>query len=121
MSMDRRCFCGTITVLNDKAANDTGRQGLKMMSVWSSQCRTAFGGGSTGYTPWDTVVCLTYRLDLVKVNDHDQTLAGAKFRLYSDENCENEVYVKDEQNGYHVINRDVLGGTDHTGNKTRKQ
>ena len=55
------------------------------------------GDGSTGYTPWDTVVCFTYRLDLVKVNDHDRTLAGAKFRLYSDEACKNEVYVKQAQ------------------------
>ena len=109
-------------VLNDKAANDTGRPGFENdVRLEFSNNPDSNGGGSTGYTPWDTVVCFTYRLDLVKVNDHDQTLAGAKFRLYSDENCENEVYVKDEQNGYHVINRDVLGGTDHTGGTKPKE
>lgn len=40
---------------------------------------------------------------------------GAKFRLYSDAECKNEVYVKTGQDGYIVINRDSLGGTDHTG------
>ena len=42
-------------------------------------------------------------------------LDGAKFRLYSDADCKNEVYVKEGQDGYIVINRDSIGGTDHTG------
>ena len=71
--------------------------------------------GSTGYTPWDTVVCFTYRLNPLKTNDHDKVLAGAKFRLYSDEACKNEVFVKAGNDGYIVINRDAVGGTDHTG------
>lgn len=52
------------------------------------------GDGETGYTPWDTVVCFTFELDGLKVNDHDNTLEGAKFRLYSDAQCTQEVYVK---------------------------
>ncbi len=109
-------------VLNDKASNDTGRPGFENdVRLEFSNDPDSNGGGSTGYTPWDTVVCFTYRLDLVKVNDHDQTLAGAKFRLYSDETCKNEVYVKEAQNGYHVINRDLLGGTDHTGGTKPKE
>lgn len=109
-------------VLNDKAANDTGRPGFENdVRLEFSNDPDSNGGGSTGYTPWDTVVCFTYRLDLVKVNDHDRTLAGAKFRLYSDEACKNEVYVKEAQNGYHVINRDLLGGTDHTGGTKPKE
>ena len=109
-------------VLNDKAANDTGRPGFENdVRLEFSNNPDSNGGGSTGYTPWDTVVCFTYRLDLVKVNDHDQTLAGAKFRLYSDETCKNEVYVKEAQNGYHVINRDLLGGIDHTGGTKPKE
>lgn len=47
------------------------------------------------YTPWDTVVCFTYRLNPIKTNDHDKVLDGAKFRLYSDADCKNEVYVKE--------------------------
>lgn len=48
-------------------------------------------------------------------NNHNKLLKNAKFRLYSDENCTNEVYVKESPNGYVVMNRDSLGGTDHTG------
>ena len=51
----------------------------------------------------------------MKTNDHDKVLQGAHFRLYSDKDCKNEVYVKQGDTGYHVINRDSAGGTDHTG------
>ena len=61
------------------------------------------------------VVCFTYRIDIVKTNEHDKVLQGAHFRLYSDKDCKNEVYVKQGDTGYHVINRDSAGGTDHTG------
>ena len=50
-----------------------------------------------------------------KVNNYQKTLAGAKFRLYSDEACQNEVYVRKEKDGYAVVNRDSVGGTDHVG------
>ena len=78
------------------------------------------GEGSTGYTPWDTVVCFTYKINALKTNDHDLNLEGAKFRLYSDKDCKNEVYVKQTENGYNVINRDSLGGDDHTGGTAPK-
>jgi len=73
------------------------------------------GVGSTGTTPWDTVVCFTYKINGLKINNHNKLLKDAKFRLYSDAECTNEVYVKESPNGYVVINRDSLGGTDHTG------
>lgn len=80
------------------------------MQVWK---------GETGYTPWDTVVCFTYKINGLKTNNYDKELAGAKFRLYSDAECKNEVYVKAKDgsvdNGYIVINRDSTGGNDHTG------
>ena len=102
--------------LNDNAAADTGRPGFE------NDVRLEFSNdadhdhdGSTGFTPWDTVVCFTYKLDVLKTNNHDLKLEGAKFRLYSDAECQNEVYVKKASNGYNVINRDSLGGTDHTG------
>lgn len=111
----------TVTVtynatLNDKAADDTGRPGFENdVRLEFSNDPDGNGSGKTGLTPWDTVVCFTYKLDVLKTNDHDLALADAKFRLYSDEECANEVYVKKTDNGYHVINRDSLGGTDHTG------
>ena len=141
--------------LNDTAALDTGRPGFEndVRLEFSNDFDTE-GLGETGYTPWDTVVCFTFKINGLKVNDHDNALEGAKFRLYSDAECKNEVYVKlaannedpgvstlnfdnndidhvtpptgDEENfdgekvsvgdqGYIVINRDSLGGDDHTG------
>ncbi len=102
--------------LNDLAANDTGRPGFENdVRLEFSNDADSNNGGSTGFTPWDTVVCFTYRIDIVKTNDHDKVLQGAHFRLYSDKDCKNEVYVKQGDTGYHVINRDSAGGTDHTG------
>lgn len=105
-------------------------------------------GPDTGKTPWDTVVVFTFKLDGLKVNNHDNALQGAEFRLYSDAACTQEVYVKANgpaagvstlavtnnvtspdgteedfdgnivsvgANGYTVINRDSVGGDDHTG------
>lgn len=102
--------------LNDKAALDTGRPGFEnTVRLEFSNDSDREGNGETGYTPWDTVVCFTFKLNVTKVNNYDKPLADAKFRLYSDEDCENEVYVKEANDGYHVINRDSLGGNDHMG------
>lgn len=103
-------------VLNEHAANDTGRPGFENdVCLEFSNDADGNGEGSTGYTPWDTVVCFTYQLEVTKLNDHGKALKGAKFRLYSDENCEQEVYVKRIKSGYVVINRDSVGGNDHNG------
>lgn len=102
--------------LNDKAASQTGRPGFEnTVRVEFSNNPDSDGTGDTGFTPWDTVVCFTYKIDGLKINNHDKTLEGAKFRLYSDKDCKNEVYVKESQDGYIVINRDSLGGDDQTG------
>ena len=102
--------------LNDKAAENTGRPGFENdVRLEFSNDADSEGEGSTGYTPWDTVVCFTYRINPLKTNDHNKVLEGAKFRLYSDAECNNEVYVKAGQDGYIVINRDSIGGKDHTG------
>lgn len=52
------------------------------------------GAGETGYSPWDTVVVFTFKLQGIKTNDHNNTLEGALFRLYSDPECTQEVFVK---------------------------
>ena len=102
--------------LNDNAAEDTGRPGFENdVKLEFSNNPDSDGNGSTGETPWDTVVCFTYKLNGLKVNNHGTNLEGAKFRLYSDEACENEVYLKKTDKGYNVINRDSIGGTDHIG------
>ena len=102
--------------LNDKASTRTGRGGFEnAVRLEYSNNPDSDGNGSTGTTPWDTVVCFTYKINGLKVNNHNKLLKNAKFRLYSDENCTNEVYVKESPNGYVVMNRDSLGGTDHSG------
>lgn len=110
--------------LNDKAAQDTGRPG------YENKVRLEFSNnpdsdhkGDVGHTPWDTVVAFTFKLNGSKVNSMTPAynLKGAKFRLYSDEACTQEVYVKagDKatlgKNPYIVINRDSANGTDHVG------
>lgn len=102
--------------LNDRAAEYTGRPGFENdVRLEFSNDADSDHSGSTGYTPWDTVVCFTYKINTVKINNHDKVLEGAKFRLYSDKDCKNEVYVKAGSGGYIVINRDSCGGDDHTG------
>lgn len=102
--------------LNDNASTRTGCAGFEnAVRLEYSNNPDSDGNGSTGTTPWDTVVCFTYKINGLKVNNHNKLLKNAKFRLYSDENCTNEVYVKESPNGYVVMNRDSLGGTDHTG------
>ena len=102
--------------LNDNASTRTGRAGFEnAVRLEYSNNPDSDGNGSTGTTPWDTVVCFTYKINGLKVNNHNKLLKNAKFRLYSDENCTNEVYVKESPNGYVVMNRDSLGGTDHSG------
>lgn len=104
--------------LNEKAAKNTGRPGFEndVRLEFSNDPDSAVRG-STGYTPWDTVVCFTYKINALKSNNHGQSLENARFRLYSDAGLKNEVYVKQGEGGYIVINRDSLGGNDHTGGK----
>lgn len=98
--------------LNDKAANDTGRPGFENdVRLEFSNNPDSDGNGSTGLTPWDTVVCFTYKINGLKTNDHNLNLQNAKFRLYSDKDCTQEVYVKASDKGYIVINRDTAGST----------
>lgn len=101
--------------LNDKAQLDTGRPGFENdIKLEFSNNPDSDGIGQTGETPWDTVVCFTFRVNGLKVNDQpdERKLEGAKFRLYSDSSCTQEVYVKEAANGdgYTVINRDSVTG-----------
>lgn len=105
--------------LNDKAAEDTGLPGFenKVRLEFSNNPDGTGGGstseekGETGLTPWSCVVCFTYRLNGIKMNDHDLRLEGAKFRLYQDKDCTEEVLVKKTDAGYIVINEDSVTST----------
>lgn len=102
----------TVTVtynalLNENAVTNTGRPGFENdVRLEFSNDPNATGEGKTGYTPWDTVVCFTYRLDGVKVNNKGKALANAKFKLYYDEDCTNEVFLKAVTGGYSAIHED---------------
>ena len=101
--------------LNESAQADTGRAGFENdVRLEYSNDPDSNGTGKTGLTPWDTVVAFTFRMDGIKVNDQtpERKLEGAKFRLYSDEDCTKEVYVKKSSggDGYTVINRDSVKG-----------
>ncbi len=107
-------------VLNDKAADATGRPGFenKVRLEFSNEPDdSGQGNDNTGHTPWDTVVAFTFQIDLLKTNQDDKTLQGAKFRLYSDEDCTNEVYVKEgtDREGnpaYIIMNSDTANPAD---------
>lgn len=110
--------------LNEKAAQDTGRPGFEnKVRLEFSNNPDSDHKGDVGHTPWDTVVAFTFKLNGSKVNNMTPAynLKGAKFRLYSDEACTQEVFVKagDKatlgENPYIVINRDSANGTDHVG------
>ena len=102
--------------LNDTASEKTGRPGFENTArLEFSNNPDSDGQGETGYTPWDTVVAFTYKINALKINNHDTKLEGAIFRLYSDKDLQNEVYLKKTNTGYNVINRDSVGGNDHTG------
>lgn len=89
--------------LKDEAADQTGRPGFEnsVRLVYSNN-PDANGIGEVGVTPWDTVVCFTYKIDGSKVNEDGTQLKNAKFRLYRDQECRDEVHVKQGANGYIV-------------------
>lgn len=114
---DQKVTLSYKAILNDRAVQKIGRPGIEndVRLEFSNNPDSNDGGSSRGFTPWDTVVCFTYKLQTQKTNNHQKALSGAKFRLYSDEACQNEVYVKQKNEGYIVVNRDTVGGTDHVG------
>lgn len=94
-------------ILNDKAAMDTGRPGFENdVRLEYSNDPNEGGEEKTGFTPWDTVVCFTYKLEGIKLNNYGASLEGAEFALYTDEACTKPVYVKQVENRYHVVNSD---------------
>ena len=111
--------CATITVtytahLNDKAYVNT-RSGSteNKNSVQLQYSNNPRPGEYWGTTPKSEVYVYTYQLNNTKYHDDDTTgneLAGAGFRLYSDEACtpEQEVKLYKKDNFYYPI-KDVLG------------
>ncbi len=95
--------------LNEKAVKDLGRPGFENdVRVEFSNNPNQGQESQTGFTPWDTVVCYSYQLNGLKINNYGTPLEGAVFRLYQDEACEQEVYVKQVSNGYQIVHADGL-------------
>lgn len=87
--------------VNEQAQNKTGIPGMyNEMRLEFSNDPDGNGSEKTGYTPWDWVVCFTYGINGLKVNEHEKKLEHARFRLYMDEACTEEVPVKKCDNGY---------------------
>ena len=101
-------------VLNEKAADDTGRPGYEndVRLEFSNNPNLVDGTQSldTGFTPWDTVACFSYRLDGLKMNNKLTALANAKFKIYRDAACTDEVfekeYVSDENGNFTIYGLD---------------
>ncbi len=104
--------------LNENAIEDQDRPGFEndVRVEFSNNPNQGFES-QTGFTPWDTVVCFTYRLRGTKINNYGIALEGAVFRLYTDEACENEVCLKKIASGYQVVNQNMAGITDIENNQ----
>ena len=96
-------------VLKNEAALKTGRPGFEndVCLEFSNDADTD-GKGSKGKTPWDTVVCFTFGLNVNKVNEKGGKLEGAAFRLYRDEDCKYEVCLNKVNDTYVVKNDDCI-------------
>lgn len=101
-----------LATLGDKAALDTGRPGFENdVRLEFSNNPNVGAENQTGFTPWDTVVCFTYQLEGLKINNYGMNLSGAVFRLYADEACEEEVLLKKVADRYHVMHPDSWDST----------
>ncbi len=99
--------------LNEKAKDRSGRAGFEnKVALEFSNNPDTDGTNDTGMTPWDSVVCFTYQINAVKTNEENQSLQGAKFRLYRDENGTQEIKLKKVENIYVVMNEDYLSNAE---------
>ncbi len=95
--------------LNDNALSATGRPGFEnQVRLEYSNNPDSDGTGQTGVTPWDCVVCFTFKVEGQKISEKTDaagnplTLSNAHFRLYRDEACQNELKVKESAEGFVV-------------------
>lgn len=96
-------------VLKDDAGLKTGRPGFENdVCLEFSNDADSDGKGSTGKTPWDTVVCFTFKLNINKTNENGARLQDAAFKLYRDEECRYEVYLSKVNDTYIVLNNDSM-------------
>ena len=89
--------------INSTAAAKTGRPGYEnKVQLEYSNNPDSDGNGATGKTPWDVVVAFTYKVSGTKISSANDKLANAKFRLYTDSSCTQEVKTAKEGSNYVV-------------------
>lgn len=66
--------------------------------------------GERGESPEDTVVVYTYGLDLRKVNDKHDKLAGAEFEMKRSDNS--QVWFKDNGDGTYTVDKSINAATE---------
>ena len=98
--------------LNELAANNAGRPGFEnnVKLEYSNNPNTGHEE-EKGETDWDSVVCFTFDINGTKMNDKGVVLKGAKFKLYRDEKCTDEVKLTQGSNGY-IVQNQQHGSTD---------
>lgn len=105
--------------LNENAATLAGRPGFEnKVKLEYSNNPDSNGQGDTGFTPWDSVVAFTFNLSGTKISSQQAdgkypSLAAAHFKLYRDQNCQNEIALKKVNQGdqtYYVVDQNSTSG-----------
>lgn len=91
--------------VNKKSGNTENKNGVYL--EYSNNPNVG-GEGSHGKTPEDFVWVFTYEVDNAKVNEKEEPLAGAGFRLYKGEN-EVKLIKDDELNAYRPVKGEEAG------------
>ena len=77
--------------LNEGSSLDTENANANTARLRYSNNPNPGAGDSCGVTAPDTVWVFTYAMENTKVDDKGNALAGAKFKLYADEECTQEI------------------------------
>lgn len=102
---DQRITLNFTSKLNREAKTKPGNPGFEnRVRLEYSNDPDSNSHGSTGFSPWDTVVCFTYQIDGLKINEEQERLEGAEFKLYSNADCTEEVKTIKEGSQYIVEN-----------------
>lgn len=95
---------GTLTLTYDARLTEAaagGQEGFEnRVRLEFSNNPNGGGQGSTGFTPWDTVVAFTFHVNGLKTDADDRPLKGAEFALYRDEACTDQITMKKTGTGY---------------------
>ena len=66
---------------SDAVLGEQGNVNQARLEFSNNPNQTQFGTPETGKTPWDNVIVFTYKVEINKVNEKTEPLAGAEFTL----------------------------------------